>query len=443
MLPHNFRFPKPVRRVAVALGLILASVLAISSGAFSQSLKVFEAVEVRGAEFIPEQDIQMTCGAVPNVPYLELELRAIEECLMSTAVFESVSLVPEGDTLVINVQELNTRPGRVEGSLSYASQDGVIAGVFFERYNLFPDTYGSVRLDYNKDIRRAEGQLYRVDIVGDAVDLGLRFGWEELSIDDGAFFQEASQVEGYLAWSLGEGLQIEGGLGYRDYRLFDVAATSSPLLQMEQTAGIGAPYLRFSLAHNSLKDGDTGWDEPAYSVSLDHFLWNIGTDAVLSDFRLETRSFFPLAPDLRMLINLDAGTVSNLSDGDTRVMDRFAPGADRFRGFAPRGIGPRDKGTALGGQHYVISTIEVQRNLQDLFDRPLVGGAFFQIGGAWGLENTLGGRIDDSFHKRSSVGLSVSFELGEAPVSLFVAFPVDKEDGDEEQVFGLSLTTRF
>ena len=146
--------------------------LLLISGAAAQTVQTFEAVEVQGEEFVPEHDIQMTCGAVEGVPYLTIELRAIEDCLMSTGVFETVKLIPNGETLVIAVKELNTRPGRVEASLSYASQDGLIGGLFFERYNLLPDTYGSVRLEYNPEVKRGGGRLYRTDALGSDFDLG-------------------------------------------------------------------------------------------------------------------------------------------------------------------------------------------------------------------------------------------------------------------------------
>ncbi|WP_320177230.1 BamA/TamA family outer membrane protein [Roseovarius pacificus] len=426
------------------LRFAVMSAFALSaSGASAQPSQTFDTVEVRGAEFIPEQDIRMTCGAVANVPYFNFELRAIEDCLMSTGAFESVELIPENDTLVIEVQELNTRPGRIEASLNYASQDGLIGGLFFERYNLLPDTYGAARLQYNADVKRALGRLYRVDVIGDSIDLGLRAGWEDVSLDDDSFSQETYQAEAYLSWTLGDRMRLEAGLGYRDYRLFDVVPTASALLQAEQTSGVQAPYVRVGLDHSSLENGDTGWGSWEYSVGLEHYFWNLGTNDRLSDFRLETRSYIPLASNLRMLIALDARTISSLDSNSTRVMDRLAPGADGFRGFAPRGIGPRDGGVALGGQKYFVSTIELQRNLKDLFDAPLVGGIFWQTGGAWELDDTLGGVIDDSFHQRSSVGLSLSFEVGKSPVSVFVAFPVEKEAGDKEQVFGLSLSTQF
>jgi outer membrane protein insertion porin family len=418
--------------------------LLLISGAAAQTVQTFEAVEVQGAEFIPEHDIQMTCGAVEGVPYLTIELRAIEDCLMSTGVFETVKLIPNGETLVIAVKELNTRPGRVEASLSYASQDGLIGGLFFERYNLLPDTYGSIRLEYNPEVKRGGGRLYRTNVLGSDFDLGVKLGWEELSFDDSSYSKETKQIETYLAWMPSQKTQLEMGVGYRDYRLFDVDDGASALLVAEQTPGISAPFLRFALNHSSLSEGENGWGTWEYSVGVDQYFWNLGTDDSLSDFRFESRSYVPLGQKWRMLVSLDAGRVSSLDGKNaTRVIDRFAPGAGSFRGFAPRGVGPHDNGDALGGNTFAVSSIEIQGNFEDVVNAPLVGGVFLDTGASWALDDTLGGVIDDGFHRRSSVGLSLAFEVGRAPVSLFVAKPIDKQDGDKEQVFGLRLSTAF
>ncbi len=441
-LPH---FLAPFRYVVGTVsGLTLVmGTLSLVPGASAQSGRVFETVEVRGAEFIPEQDIKMTCGAVPDVSYLDLELRAIEECLMSTGVFESVTLTPEGDTLVIAVKELNTRPGRAEASLSYASQDGVIGGLFFERYNLFPDTYGSVRLEYNAEVTRAKARLYHVDVIGDSVDLGVKAGFEEVSFDDTSYTHDTKQLETYLAWTPSGKTRLEAGLGYRDYGLSDVEPNASALLKAEATPSIAAPFLRLGLKHDSLDEGDSGWGAWEYSFGLDQYYWNLGTDDSLTDFRIETRSYLPLGSNLRMLISMDAGTVSGRDGNPTRVIDRFTPGADEFRGFAPRGIGPRDQGDALGGQNYLVSSIELQHRFEDVAKSPFVAGVFWQTGAAWGLDDTQGGTIDDDFYQRSSIGLSLSFEVANAPVSVYVASPIEKEAGDKEQLFGLSLSAKF
>lgn len=443
MLPrHVCAFARLTARALSRFAVPCAG-LAVITAATAQPVQVFDTVEVRGAEFIPEHDIQMTCGAEPDVPYLEIELRAIEECLMYTGMFEEVRLYPEGETLVIEVKELNTRPGRVEASLSYASQDGIIAGVFLERYNIWPDVYGSARFQFNGEVKRGIGRLYRADLIGTDIDLGVKIGWEELSFDDVSYSEETKQIETYLAWTPGPRTRLEAGIGYRDYRMFNLDAGASPLLLTEEMNGIDAPFIRLGINYSSISEGENGWGDWEYSVGLEQYFWNLGTDDGLSVSRFESRSFLPLGADWRVLVSLTAGTVTGLDDNATRAVDRFFPGAGEFRGFAPRGIGPRDNGDALGGNNFAVGSIEIQRNFRDILKVPLVGGVFWETGAAWGLDDTLGGAIDDSFRQRSSLGLSLAFEIGQAPVSLYLATPIDKQDEDDEQVFGISLSANF
>ncbi|WP_417271888.1 BamA/TamA family outer membrane protein [Celeribacter halophilus] len=446
MLPRscvNSAYVKGLLRGGLMSGAVLASSLGAAAQSGEGNSRIYTKVVVRGAEFIPEEDIKLTCGAVPNVPYLTIELRAIEDCLMSTGVFESVTLTPEDDTLVIAVEELNTQPGRIEASLAYSSQDGLIGGLSFEQYNLFPGTYGSVRLAYNDEVKRGIARLYHVDMIEDVLDLGLRAGWEELSYDDTPYTEKTRQLEAYAVWNAKPDTRLEVGLGYRSYGLFDVSADASPLLLSEETSTIDAPFMRFGLDHSSISKGETSWGAWNYQFGVDQYFWNLGTEDALRDFRLKTRSYVPFGSSTRMLISLDAGTVSGTNGNATRVMDRFTPGADSFRGFASGGVGPRDNGDALGGNNFAVSTIELQRNFDNFDSKPLIGGVFWQTGAAWGLDDTQSGTIDDDYHQRSSVGVSLSLEIGIVPISLYVAKALKKEDGDEEQVFGLSLSTNF
>ncbi|AJE48852.1 BamA/TamA family outer membrane protein [Celeribacter indicus] len=446
MLPHISR-PHRVRSGNAGTRLrrtaLFLTCLCLAQGAASQAaLRSYSAVEVRGAEFIPEDDIRMTCGAQAGVPYLDLELRAIEECLMSTGVFETVALSAEGDVLVISVKELNTRPGRIEASLAYASEDGLIASLFFERYNLFPGTYGSLKLDYNPEVKRATSRFYRAEF-RENLDLGLDLGYGELSFDDLSYTHENKQIEAYLVWTPRENLRLTGGIGYRDHSQTGIEADASPLIAREEISGLDAPFLHLGVAHASFSETEDRWHAVGYSVSFDQYFWNLGTEDEIFDSRLETRSYVPLGDRWRMLISVSAGTVDGAGDNDTRAVDRFFPAADRFRGFAPRGVGPRDGDDPLGGNTFAVSSFEVQRRFDDVFNAPLVAGAFVDTGASWGLDDTLGGTVDDRRYRRTSVGLSVSFDVGSAPVSLYVAEPVEQEDGDDEQIFGLSVRTAF
>ena len=403
-------------------------------------------VEVRGAQFIPEGDIQKTCGAEAGIAHSRWELMAIEECLMSTGVFETVNLSLEGDLLVIEVQELDTRPGRLDASLAYVSQDGLTASLSFERYNLFDRTYGAMRLEYGEEVQRYSANLYRTEAFETSLDLGFEVVAGRETFDDRSFSYETVRAEAYLAWLRRADTRFEAGIGYRDHRLYNLDPSASALLVREQTDGIAAPYIRFGVAHKSWteqEEADGQWQSFGYSVKLDQYFWNVGTSDLLSDTRLEARMQFPVADKTRLLLGFDAGAVSGLDGNTSRAIDRFYPGADSFRGFAPRGIGPRDGEDALGGNNFVRASIEVQRDFGELLHTPVLGGIFIDTGGSWGLDDTLGGMIDDGWHRRSSVGVSVTLDIGATPVSLYVASPLEREPGDARQTFGLGLSTYF
>lgn len=424
---------------AGAFGLVLA----VATPALSQMVNT---VEVRGAQFIPEQDIKATCGAEEGIEYFDYELRAIEDCLMSTGVFETVALSREGDTLVIDVQELDTRPGRIDATLAYVSQDGLTGSLSYERYNLFDRTYGAVNLEYGEEVQRYSLNLYRTEAFNRNFDMGFELSGGRDDYDDRSYTHESHRIETYLAWAMSPSTKLEAGIGYRDHRLYDLEPTASALLVREQTDGISAPYIRLGLRHEQTaeaRDGREDWDRFGYRIRLDQYFWNIGTDDPISDTRLETQMQFPLSSNTRLLFGFDAGSVSGTDGNATRAIDRFYPGADTFRGFAPRGIGPRDGGDALGGNTYAKVSIEVQRDFGEIYQTPFRAGIFIDSGASWDLDDTLGGSIDDSLHRRSSVGLSVVFDVGKTPVSLYVATPIEEQPGDEAQVFGLSISTRF
>lgn len=404
-------------------------------------------VEVRGAQFIPEDDIQRTCGVEAGVSYSTEELRVIEACLMSTAVFEAVALYREDDVLVIDVVELDTRPGRIAGGLFYDSQDEVTASLFFERENLFPGIYGALEFNFNPEVKRLDGQLIWDDALGNSVSLGVRGFGEQLDYDDRSYAQEIYRIEPYVDWRPNKLTRFEFGVGTRRYSMSAVTPAASGLLAQE-TASLGdvtAPYVRFGMQVHSpdVAEGDEPPEGFDYEANIHQVFWNLGTDYPLSETRLSGTVQVAVEERTRLLFGLRGGAVLGLKDNSTRAIDRFFPGAETFRGFAPRGIGPRDGSDALGGNYYLVGSIELQRQFSARNGMNFLGGVFADVGASWGLDDTMGGVIDDSWHRRSSVGVSLTFDVASVPVSLYVAHPVESEAGDDRQTLGLSISARF
>lgn len=404
--------------------------------------RTYNAVEVRGAQFIPQENITAACEIVPGVSYSAGDMRAVQDCLMSSGQFRSVQVAGEGETLVVSVEELNDRPGRIELGLAYDSRDGATASVYFERYNLFPGTFGAVDLKFSEEVRSIQTHLYTADAFGN-VDFGLDTGLRTTEYSDQGFTTKRALIEPYLAWPFDNGARAEFGLGYRRDEMSDVVPGSSALFSTE--AGVvDAPYVRIGLSYsgNPAENGGSGL-VTGLSLSLDQYFWGLGTDQRTAETRIEADARFALSDNTSFLVSLRGGVVSAESGQSTRAADRFFIGGADFRGFAPRGIGPKDGDYFVGANKYYVTSLELQREVDEVLGTPARVGLFADIGSAWGLDDTLGGTIDDSRQIRSSVGLSLTLDIGSVPVSLFVAKPVDSLPTDDRQSFGVSFSTAF
>jgi outer membrane protein insertion porin family len=427
------------QQMLLVSGAVVASTI-IVSGALSA--RTYTAVEVRGAEFIAEDSITAACEIVPGVSYTEEDMGYIRDCLMSSGQFRSVEVAGEGDTLVVSVDEANDRPGRVEIGFAYDSRDGVLGSLYFERYNLFPGVFGAVDLTFAKEVQSLETHFYKAGAFG-VFDFGIDTTVRVTSYDDQGFDSARTIIEPFLAYPIGDKGRIEVGIGYRRDEMSDVVGGASALFAAEQGV-VEAPFVRFGLryATNPAENGGNA-AITGLSVALDQYFWGLGSDFKTMETRLDASARFALGAKTSVLLGVQGGIVKAEDGGVTRAVDRFFVGGADFRGFAPRGLGPKDGSYFVGANKYYVGTVEVQHELDDLMGTPARIGVFADIGSAWGLDDTLGGTIDDSRRIRTSVGLSMTLDVGSVPVSIYVAKPIDMVDGDEEQNFGISFSTSF
>jgi len=121
------------------------------------------------------------------------------------------------------------------------------------------------------------------------------------------------------------------------------------------------------------------------------------------------------------------------------LIERFyAGGRDSIRGFDFRGMGPHQAGDPVGGEAYVLGTLEYSYPLFVEFLR----GAFF-----WDIAN-LSSQFEFLAHDkwRNTVGFGIRFlipQLGNIPVKLDFGFPLTKEDEDERQTVTFDIGALF
>lgn len=142
---------------------------------------------------------------------------------------------------------------------------------------------------------------------------------------------------------------------------------------------------------------------------------------------------------------LEGGAVMT-SGADSRVVDRFS-GNGKIRGFEPNGIGPRDltvaNRDAVGGNYFAVARLEAEFPIGLPEEYGITGGLFADVGSVWGLDNTLGGAIDDGLNLRSSVGVSILWSSPIGPLRFNFSKAINKESYDKEQNFDLTISTKF
>ena len=136
-------------------------------------------------------------------------------------------------------------------------------------------------------------------------------------------------------------------------------------------------------------------------------------------------------------------------------------GSNLFRGFAPGGIGPREKNVpgspliddGLGGNYYAVARFETQSPIGLPEEYGIEFGAFFDAGSVWGLDasslntavnsSTPSQVLYDDFTLRAVAGVSIFWTTPIGPLRFNWTDAVKKAPSDVEQSFDLTVSTSF
>ncbi len=160
------------------------------------------------------------------------------------------------------------------------------------------------------------------------------------------------------------------------------------------------------------------------------------------------KSFFNNKVTLKLVG--EAGIIQGTSHHTVRLNDRFRVGDTNLRGFAPGGIGPRDKktGEGLGGQKYYTFTTELNFPVGLPEEMNFTGAAFVDVGALWGFDISKKSKYKrdqahDSKAPRVSAGVGFIWITKIAPIRIDWALPLRYKKYDEQQRFHIRMTTHF
>ncbi len=419
----------------------------------SKGDRVFvERIDIEGNTTTLDQVIRRQFRTAEGDPFNPREIRQAAERIRALGYFEeaNVEAAPgaAADQVVVNV-DVEEKP---TGSLSIGGSYSVGSGAGL--------TFG-----FSEDNFLGRGQKVGIDITtgADTVDSSLTFVepallGRDLKLKFGAFYKTSNYADAFydtkqiaISPALEFPISEFGRLELR-YRVFNDAVKnvdpdSSTVLQDEEA--VGSP-IGSSIGYSYSYDNKIGGLNPNSRVLLRFSQDFAGVGGDVNYLKSEALGVLEtkiLNEEVTLRAVFEGGAVVTTGGYTSRVTDRYF-GNSKIRGFEANGIGPRDltgpaNEDALGGNMFAVARFEADFPLGLPEEYGIKGGAFLDVGSIWGLDDTLGGTIDDSAKLRSAIGLSVLWDTPLGPLRFNFSKALRKETYDKEQSFDLTISTKF
>ena len=410
-----------------------------------------ERIDIEGNTTTLDRVVRRQFDTVEGDPFNPREIRNAAERIRALGYFSNADVnTREGsssDQVVVDVDVEEQPTGSLSFGGTFSNDTGFALNVGFSERN-FLGRGQSLSLDIQSgsENQRSRLSFREPGFLGRDLTFGLDASYVTTDYDTGAYQTRVSSLSPLLAFPVGENSRLSINYEIAKEDIFDVVNDASPILKRE-----AGDEWRSSIGYDYTLDLLRGGLNPRQGVRLrfgQEFAGLGGDVEYLRTTATMTAQRDILNEEVTIRAILDAGVISAIGGGTTRVTDRFFLSGNDLRGFSSRGLGPRvvDAGISdvLGGNKFAVARFEADFPLGLPEEYGIAGGVFFDVGSLWGLDDTAGvSTVDDGFELRSSVGVSVFWTTPIGPLRLNFAKPIKSNDLDEENTFDITISTQF
>lgn len=409
-----------------------------------------ERIDIEGNQTTLDRVVRRQFDTVEGDPFNPREIRNAAERIRALGFFsESNVATREGssrDQVIVDVDVEEQATGSLSFGGSFNSDDGVALVIGFSERNFLGRGQGlSFDLQTGTENSRSRLAFREPAFLGRDLTLGIEIIHATSDFNDATYETRVTSISPSLGFPVSENSRLSIYYEVAKEDLYNVAPTASPILLSEEGA-----LWRSSIGYTYSLDLLRGGLNPSRGILL-----TFGQEYSGLGGDIETIATTARAVAQRDILNEEVtiraileGGILHALDGNTRATDRFFLSSNQLRGFAGRGVGPRDTGAGnsdvLGGNKYASLRFEADFPLGLPEEYGISGGVFADFGSLWDLDNTAGAAVvDDSFELRSSIGFSVFWDTPIGPLRLNFAKPIKKNDLDEENSFDITISTQF
>ena len=422
--------------------------------AITRGPRVFvERIDIEGNTTTLDEVIRRQFRTSEGDPFNPREIRRAAERIRALGYFADAKVDTEqgsaADQVVVNVDVEEQPTGSLTFGVSYGADSGVGFAIGFSEAN-FLGRGQTVGLDITTgtDSGSASARFVEPAFLGRDLSLSLGASYTETENANALYNTRLGSLSVGIGFPIGEDTRLSLNYKLTESRVSDVDVGSSEILKEEEAGG---GQFASSIGYSVNYDTRTNGLNPNGGVLL-----RFGQDFAGLGGDLQYISTTALALAERRILNDDVtlrvvaeGGMINMVKGNSRVTERFFANG-KIRGFEGNGIGPRDleadNEDGLGGNMFAVARFEAEFPIGLPEEYNIKGGAFFDVGSVWGLDNTKGTNdvtVDDSANLRATIGVSLFWDTPVGPLRFNLSRALKKEDYDKTRAFDLTLSSQF
>lgn len=406
-----------------------------------------ERIEIEGNVRTLDRVLRREFRLVEGDAFDVSKLRQTDRRLRNLGFFENVEISneegsrPDRTKVVVKVSEQST--GELSFGLGYSTTNGPLFDISLRERNLLGKGQ-DIRVGGQISAREQEIDLSFTEPYFTGRPIAAGFDVFRIIRDND---EESSFDVGSTGFALRAGYRLSENWSQRwTYTLrgdtVDPGATASVFVMRER-----GDSLTSMLGHRVVRDTRDNRFEPTegHLLRLSTEIAGIGGPVRFVRGEATAAGYVPVfGPETAVLaLTARGGVIAGLGR-DVRLVNRFNLGGDRLRGFAVRGIGPRDiaTGDALGGNRFATATAELIFPLGLPDELGFKGRIFTEMGTLGGIDVS-GPNLADRMTLRAAAGFGLSWTSPLGPLRLDFAWPLRKEDFDRTDNILFSIGTAF
>ena len=409
-----------------------------------------ERIDIEGNTTTLDRVVRRQFRVAEGDPFNPREIRESSERIRALGFFSNVDVeAREGSTpqqviVDVNVEEQPT--GSISFGGSYSSSSGFGLAIEFRERNFLGRGQG-INLGFNT---ASSSQSYSFGfrepaVLGRDLAFGIGLSYTETDNDNADYDTAIGRFSPSLTFPISENGQLS--LRY-SAKYSDISETDTEIGRIVAAEAALGPRWDSSVGYTLSYDTRRTGLDPTAGILLE-FGQDIGglggdTKFLRTNVRAVAQRLV-MSEEVTLRASFEAGAV-NYEDG-SRVTDRFFLGSSLMRGFESGGIGPRERNgdidDALGGNMFAVARFEAEFPLGLPDEYGISGGAFYDVGTLWDLDQTNADVIYNDASLRHVVGLSVFWDTALGPLRFNFSKALVKEKYDKEQEFELTISTQF